>query len=365
MATRRWAADDWLASGPSLATVVERLATEPEPAVAGVLARHVASRAVVADSPLLLASPHARVRAAGAWLSRDGEAMVPLLHDRSSLVRSAARFRLTESGFDVRGWCERAWEQDGTVRALKAAVEAGVPIAPARLLDLAESGGPAGPTAIRALATPGLAPDEFARLVALLDRPTCAAAVAAVLSVRGGWRFDELAPRWADIPQRGLLAPLLASRGGWDRIRAALLAASDGGPALMASARRWVAGIGTAASTTLVEPDPAQRAHLCDLLARGGIAPTSPAPSRAGSGCDLPRTPPRPGRVPGVGRTPPCCWRWRERGASFGRASPHRWCSARSDSRWGNASRTTPSMTSSGACTRWGSWCHRAGTSLR
>lgn len=141
--TRRWAAEEWLATRPTLTEVVERLETETEQYVASTFIRHVLQKAKAPDPGLLLSSRHGRLRADGAWLSTDPSVLELLLGDRSALVRRAAQSRLAAQGFDVVGWNERNRSQSRTLRALRAAIEVGVEIPVDDLLDLAEGDDPA------------------------------------------------------------------------------------------------------------------------------------------------------------------------------------------------------------------------------
>lgn len=269
--TRRWAAEEWLATGPTLTEVVERLETETEQYVASTFIRHVSQQANAADSSLLLASRHGRLRADGAWLSTDPSVLEPLLGDRSALVRRAAQSRLAAQGFDVVGWNERNWSQSRTPRALRGAIEAGVEFPVDDLLDLAEGDDPAiSAVAVAALGARRPQPAQVARIVSLLDRPRLAGPAAAALRQIPGWSFDELAPRWRDAgtADRRRLAPLLSSRGGWDRVRAALLAAADGDPWLRDFGLR---NLGEALSLQR-DPSPQQRDQLADLLAASELA---------------------------------------------------------------------------------------------
>ncbi|RRD07368.1 hypothetical protein EII34_02475 [Arachnia propionica] len=127
---------------------------------------------------------------------------------------------------------------------------------------------------MRFLARLGVERDDLPSLWGLLDGPT-ASQVVRTLARSSCWGWADVADRWesADERLRRRLWRLLSSRGGWDEVRAHLLAAAD--PRVAALGRSgldsWVLH---RASRMYRWPTPEQRAHIVALLETADI-PTS------------------------------------------------------------------------------------------
>lgn len=235
--TRRWAFGAAIGAGaiePELAVdllpgeadqwVVARLAAmiaAGDPRVGARLldSRHAAARALVIGS-----LPDAQL----------GEASIEAgLFDRSAKVRAAARYRASTRGVPAETLYLRAWRERRDVRALIGAAECGVRF---ELADLREYLVDAEPrvrsVAAQSLAGQVLTGDDVRLLFALLDDPFPRPAKRATQTLaKAGhlWPYEQAAALWeaADPVKRGRLWRLLSGRGGWDRVRADLLAASD------------------------------------------------------------------------------------------------------------------------------------------
>ncbi len=275
--TRRWAVRSWLDGRRPLGEVLQRLDTEPDPSVAAIYVGHIIWQAKAADAEPLVASANARVRAAGVWLTADpvGAGIDALLCDRSRLVRAAAQHRLTSAGMDVEAWYRGWWDSSQSPRALTGMVEVGAELDRDVLLGLISEREPGtSATAVRALESRRLDHDTFTQLAGLLRDPMLGPTAVATLRRSGGWSYDDLAPAWAraDAATRGRLARALASRDGWDRVRAGLLAASD--PDLGHLGVDLVGQAAVLLSPYVREPypdDPERRADLERLLGEADL----------------------------------------------------------------------------------------------
>ncbi|WP_344676665.1 hypothetical protein [Tessaracoccus defluvii] len=269
--TRRWAVEDWLVGEPPLTEILEHLETEHDGFVAAPYVDHLTRTGGVGDGELLVASRNARVRATGLWLLSNPPATLidAMLLDRSPLVRDAARIRAKVQGRDVVAWHERAWQEAPTPRTLKAATEAGVHLHRGdlvRLIDGTDRGMAAA--AILALPEAGPTADDVRLLIGLVDDPVLRRSAASALCRIPGWRFADVAGRWAAASRadRGILLRILRSRTGWDRIRAGLLAAGSGDQNFVAEGRTIIRAALLSTTTLAHPPSPDDAQDLPGLL---------------------------------------------------------------------------------------------------
>lgn len=124
----------------------------------------------------------------------------------------------------------RVWFEAGDPRTLEWALAAGAVVPHAEVAALLADPDPARRRiGARALARFDLTDGAVAALVALLDDPEAATQATKPLAGSWAWNYADLEQQWssADSVKRLRLWRLLSSRGGWDRVRAGLMAAAD------------------------------------------------------------------------------------------------------------------------------------------
>lgn len=234
---RRWAFDAAIAAGgiePGLA--VDLLPGEVDQWVVGRLAAMIAAGDPRVGVRLLDSRPAAaRALAIGSLPDAQlSEASIEAgLFDRSAKVRAAARYRASTRGVPAETLYLRAWRERRDVRALIGAAECGVRF---ELADLREYLVDAEPrvrsVGAQLLAGQALTDEDVGLLFTLLDDPFPRPAKRATQTLAKAdqlWSYEQAAALWeaADPVKRCRLWRLLSGRGGWDRVRADLLAASD------------------------------------------------------------------------------------------------------------------------------------------
>lgn len=235
---RRWAFASALRSGgidPHEA--VQLLRHERDQWVAGRLAGSVIGSVDLAAMKQLLTSRHAVARALAIGSLPDGAlpdaAIEGGLFDRAAKVREAAKYRASNRGLDARPIYRRAWEEGHDPRALRGAAECGEKFAPGDLRIYASDPDPrVRATAVELLAGEDLDRSDVELLFGLLDDPDpgpAGMAVRALTAHDASWPYQQAATLWAtpNVGKRRRVWRLLSRRGGWDRVRADLLAISD------------------------------------------------------------------------------------------------------------------------------------------
>lgn len=281
--TRRWAFSTALISDHIDAQQALRwLAATTDQWLIGRLARSVSESKDDAAKRALLTSHHGSARAI-AIVAVPDEALSDatlreaLLH-RTARVREAASYRATRRGMDVSAIYRAAWQEDHNPRALKCAAQQGTDFALDDLRHWIRDSDPR----VRAVVAELLAQaDPDAGDVDLLfemldDEPgPASAAIRALKALDFGWPYSRGAALWAtaDAAKRLKLWRLLSSRGGWDRVRADLHAAS--GPDLqlrnqsLADLRGWWQ---YSSARMWRDPTPEQAAEISADLQRVTIA---------------------------------------------------------------------------------------------
>lgn len=278
--THRWAMGRWLAeTSPAAAQVVDALAAERDQVVVANLTRYLAATPDAATLSAMLESRHPVARASAldvapaAWL--DDTTVRAFLLDRASSVRSSALFRAQQRGLDARAFYLDRWLSMGEPRALRGAIDAGATFNRDELRALLDDPRTAvRVVALRALAREAMEPQDIAALLMLLDDPAVARAAMRALAVSPAWNYADASGLWAEADpiKRRRLWRLLSSRGGWDRVRASLLAASATDPAVSGQGRADLfAWLQHAAASMYRQPTTEQRRDLIRHLATADI----------------------------------------------------------------------------------------------
>ena len=235
---RRWAfAAAFREGGFGPQQAVELLGGETDQWVAARLVAAIVGSGDVSVLGQLLASRHAPARAAAVSALPDAalgnDAIESALFDRAARVRAAARYRASLRGIPAGPLYRRAWEERHDPRALSGAAECGEQF---ELVDLRAYLSDPDPrvrsTAVELLGVRQLEVQDAQRLFALLDDTNPGPASRAVRALVGSdslWSYQQAVSLWdsADTAKRSRVWRLLSGRGGWDRVRADLLAASD------------------------------------------------------------------------------------------------------------------------------------------
>jgi hypothetical protein len=235
-ATRRWAMTEAAASGAlEIAELREWSRVEPDQWIAAKLVAQIAASGDADDLRRLLTMKRPSARAAGllalGQMAQRSEIDRGLL-DRAHQVRTSAQWVATKHGIDVTEFYLEQWRRTGAVAGLAGAFEVGARFTGDEIATLCgHQDARVRNLALRRLG-PDLAGDQVQLLIALLDDPLSASTATKVLARGYGWSYQEVSELWtdADAAKRGRLWRLLSSRGGWDRVRADLLAmtATDG-----------------------------------------------------------------------------------------------------------------------------------------
>lgn len=236
--SRRWAFDAALsAGGIGPHGALESLAGEADQWVVKRLVEVIAGSGDVEMLGRLLASHHAPARAAAVSSLPDpalGDlAIESALFDRAATVRAAARDRAAARGIAVGALYRRVWDERRDPRALRGAAECGERFDLGDLRAYTSDPDPrVRSIAVALLSREDLDQGDVGRLFSLLDDPSPGPVNRAVRALAGCywlWSYRQVADSWqsAATPKRRRLWRLLSGRGGWDRVRADLLAASD------------------------------------------------------------------------------------------------------------------------------------------
>lgn len=246
--TQRWAYSIALSGGhidPQQA--VQRLATVTDQWLVIRLVRIVCESQDVAAQQALLTSRRSIAHAMALMVVPDEvlpEATIceALVH-RTARVREAASHRASLRGLDILAILRAAWEHDHNPKALRYSAEKGTTFA----LDdvrgwMRDPDPPVRAVAVGFLAYSSPEPSDIESLFALLDDADPGlvnSAARALIAVDGMWPYQRAARLWttADPAKRRVLWRLLRRRGGWDRVRAGLLAAADPDAELRARGR--------------------------------------------------------------------------------------------------------------------------------
>lgn len=275
--TRRWAVTEQITCGMDPATALEQLGREQDLLLVRALVEVAVGRQEIAHSLLGGRTAIGRRRALEV-LPASALSVAQIeqrLLDRSSMVRRMAAFRAKDVGVDARTWYRERWTACQDPRALAGLLDCGDTI-PKEEVHVLMGSGASGlqRLGVRFLARLGVERDDLPSLWGLLDGPAASQAVR-TLARSSCWGWADVADRWesADERLRRRLWRLLSSRGGWDEVRAHLLAAAD--PRIAALGRSgldsWVLH---RASRMYRWPTPEQRAHIVALLETADI-PTS------------------------------------------------------------------------------------------
>lgn len=165
------------------------------------------------------------------------------LAHRTARVREAASYRATLRGMDILAILRAAWEGDHNPRALQYSAEKGATYALNDLRGWMRDPDPrVRAVAVELLAYSSPEPSDIESLFALLDDADPGlvnSAARALIAVDGMWPYQRAVCLWttADAAKRRVLWRLLRRRGGWDRVRAGLLAAADPDAELRARGR--------------------------------------------------------------------------------------------------------------------------------
>lgn len=272
--TRRWAVTKRIEHGLEPATALLLLDGEQDLVVVRALLKVAVGDQEVTRRLLsghtAIARRHALEVLPATTLS--SEQIESALVDRSVLVRQMAAFRAPDVGIDPRNWYRRRWEEQRDPRALAGFLDAGGTLSRTEAHTLLEAlSSRLHRLGVRFLARLGLQRDDLPLLWRLLDGPAAAQTVRA-LARSYCWGWSDVADSWdeADERLRRRLWRLLSSRGGWDEVRAHLLAATD--PRIAALGR---AGLDSwalhRASRVYRAPIPEQLDHILALLASAEI----------------------------------------------------------------------------------------------
>lgn len=239
-ATRRWAFEAALGdSDITTHRALKLLGRERDQWVTRRLVETIETSGDVGVLSQLLASRHALARAAAISSlpdsALDDRVIVSALFDRAATVRAAARHRALGRGIAAGPMYRRAWHERRDPRALVGAALCGEQF---DLVDVRAYLNDPDPrvrsAAVELLAEP-LADEDAERMFVLLEDPHPGPAGRAVRALAGSdwsWSYQRAAALWdaADPRGRARVWRLLSGRGGWDRVRADLLAASDAEP---------------------------------------------------------------------------------------------------------------------------------------
>ena len=255
------AEDQWVASR-AIAAVV---ASGSKPALHAMLGSRRAQARAAALLALDAAVPHPRVE--------------ELMWDRNRRVRRAAQWVGQREGIDVAADYLARWDAERDPLALIAAGEVGVPLAVSDVLTLLRDDAVGVQQAgVRLLGRGPWDAEAWAALTGALSRPALVGEASRALARSPHWSYDDLAPLWpaASEAVRPRLWALLRGRGGWDRVRADVLAtipAEDGTPLpreALADLTAWQQEPGAAMYR---RPSASQRADLTTLLAGAALPP--------------------------------------------------------------------------------------------
>ncbi len=272
--TRRWAVAAALrVGGYSPAQAASALTTEPDQMVARALIDHVVATRDATLLASLVGARQARARAAALMAMPTGlplDLLRRALLDGAGSVRAAARTTAQRYGYDAAAVYREEWEQRRSPRSLVGLIESGERPDQAWLRSLWDD----PHASIRAIAIQATDPaampsSDVSTLFGRLCQVESARAIVRTLTRHGGWPYKQAAERWgtADGVTRRRLWRLLTSRGGWDRVRGSLLAATDDDPAVagqgVADLRGWAQH---QAAHMYRSPTPDQRDDLVRLL---------------------------------------------------------------------------------------------------
>ncbi|MDO5065869.1 MAG: hypothetical protein Q4D96_01130 [Propionibacteriaceae bacterium] len=272
--TRRWAVREQIGQGMTSETALLLLDGERDLLLMRELVEVAVRDGEVARRLLTGRSAVGRRRALEVLPAAElsAEQVEKALIDRSAMVRRMAAFRAADVGIDARSWYRERWVSGRDSRALAGVLESGGALPRPEVHGLLESGAARlQRLGVRFLARLGVERVELPLLWRLLDSPA-ASQVVRTLTSTACWSWEDLAGSWerADERLRRRLWRLLSSRGGWDEVRAHLLAATE--PRTAGLGR---AGLNTwerdRASRMYHAPTPEQRAHLVALLETADI----------------------------------------------------------------------------------------------
>lgn len=227
---RRWATVEAMASGTvGIAELHDWLRDEHDQWIAAKLIAQIAESGDADDHHRLLRTKRPRARAAGlaalGKAAEHGELERGLL-DRAGQVRVIAQWVATQQNVDATEFYLQQWSRTGELSALAGAFETGARFTSDEIWQLCcHQDSRVRNLSLRRLG-PDLADGEVQLLLDLLDDSGSASTATRVLARCDGFTYDQVAERWADADsvKRGRLWRLMASRGGWDRVRADLLA---------------------------------------------------------------------------------------------------------------------------------------------
>ncbi|MGC3955745.1 MAG: hypothetical protein QM804_16090 [Propionicimonas sp.] len=283
--TRRWAVTAALRDGGiDSAAAIGQLWNERDQWVADRLVDAVARHGGVEQLRQLLQSRQVRARAVAIAVLPDSElpdaAIETALLDRAATVRSAARHRALARGLAAGQLYRRVWEEHHDPRALIGAAECGEAFG---LDELWAHVGDIDPR-VRAVALRLMPPEQLERsqlelVFDLLDDPQPAVATAAMrllIAQEAQWTYREAEAFWptAKPAKRHRLWRMLSGRGGWDRVRADLLAASDQDSEVSGQGRADLRAWRESASARMWRlPSEEQLADVRSLLPTAGLDP--------------------------------------------------------------------------------------------
>jgi hypothetical protein len=246
--TQRWAHSIALSGGhidPQQA--VQRLATVTDQWLVIRLVRVVCESQDVAAQQALLTSRRSIAHAMALMVVPDealpDATICEALVHRTARVREAASYRASLRGLDISAILRAAWEHDHNPTALRYSAERGTTFALSDVRGWMRDPDPrVRAVAVELLAFSAPEPSDIESLFALLndaDPGLVNSAARALIAVDGMWPYQRAACLWttADAAKRRVLWRLLRGRGGWDRVRAGLLAAADPDPELRARGR--------------------------------------------------------------------------------------------------------------------------------
>lgn len=279
-ATRRWATTAAMASGTvEIAKLHDWLRDEVDQWIAATLIAQIAESGDADDHRRLLRMKRPRARAAGlaalGKAAERGELERGLL-DRASQVRTIAQWVATQQDVDATEFYLQQWGRTGEVSALAGAFETGARFTPDELWQLCcHQDSRVRNLSLRRLG-PDLADGEVQLLLGLLDDSGSASTATRVLARGYGFTYDQVAERWAeaDSVKRGRLWRLLASRGGWDRVRADLLSMTATDSDIAGRGLRDLYAWGQHSAANMYRnPTDAQRADIVRDLAKVELPP--------------------------------------------------------------------------------------------